>query len=246
MDVSGYRFGIDQSTLDRLRLVAAAYDPVSRAFLAAQAPSRPNIAIDLGCGPAFTTELLSEVCRPETIVGVDTSEAFLAAAQVRLPGVRFETHDVTQLPLPGVPADVIYARLLLAHLPKPRAVAQRWRTQLAPGGRLLIEDLEEVLNPPGPLREYEDTSARIVRSGGGLMYAGTELSDLGGVITPVTVPAGLAARIYLFNVRFWLETPNLPITVAQLRDLERGLIETSRDDHGESVSWIVRQLVLTS
>jgi hypothetical protein len=77
------------------------------------------------------------------------------------------------------------------------------------------------------------------------MYVGTELSDLGGVITPVTVPAGLAARIYLFNVRFWLEMPNLPVDVARLRDLERGLVETSMDDHGRSVSWIVRQLVLT-
>jgi hypothetical protein len=50
MDVSGYRFGIDQSAIDRLHLVAAAYDPVSRPFLAAQAPSRPKTAIDLGCG----------------------------------------------------------------------------------------------------------------------------------------------------------------------------------------------------
>jgi trans-aconitate 2-methyltransferase len=245
MDVSGYRFGTDQSAADRLRLVATAYDPISRPFLAAHAPSRPNIVIDLGCGPAFTTELLSEVCRPETLVGVDASEAFITAARVRLPGARFETHDVTQLPLPGAPADVIYARLLLSHLEEPRAVAQGWRSQLAPGGRLLIEDLEEVVNPPGPLREYEDTSARIVRSGGGLMYVGTELSDMGGAITPVTVPAALAARIYLFNVRFWLETPNLPVAVAQLRDLERGLVETSMDDHGTSVSWMVRQLVLT-
>jgi trans-aconitate 2-methyltransferase len=225
--------------------VATAYDPVSRPFLEANALPRPDVAVDLGCGPAFTTELLNEVCRPETIVGIDASEVFVTVARARLPEVRFETHDVTQLPLPGAPADVIYARLLLAHLAEPAAIAQRWRSQLAPGGRLLIEDLDGVVNPPGPLHDYEAVSASIVRSGGGLMYAGAELSDLGGVVTPVTVPGALAARIYLFNVQHWLETPGLPVTNGRLRDLEQGLVETSNNENAYSVSWNVRQLVLT-
>jgi trans-aconitate 2-methyltransferase len=241
----GYRFGIDQSAADRLGLVATAYDPVSRPFLAAHALPRPKVAVDLGCGPGFTTELLHEVCRPEETIGLDTSGAFVAGARARLPGVRFETHDVTALPLPGAPADVIYARLLLAHLAEPEAVAHDWLSQLAPGGRLLIEDLEGVVNPPGPLHDYEDVSASIVRSGGGLMYAGAALSDLGGAVTPVTVPGALAARIYLFNVRHWLDMPLLPVTDVQLRDLERGLVETSNDDYGTTVSWNVRQLVLS-
>jgi trans-aconitate 2-methyltransferase len=241
----GYRFGIDQSAADRLRLVARAYDPVSRSFLVAHGLPRPNVAVDLGCGPGFTTELLLEACRPEATIGLDTSGVFVAGARARLPGVRFEAHDVTALPLPGAPADLIYARLLLAHLAEPRAVAERWRSQLAPGGRLLIEDLEGVDNPPGPLGEYEEVSAAIVRSGGGLMYAGAALSDLGGAVTPVTVPGALAARIYLFNVRLWLDTPQLPVTDAQLRDLQQGLVEISNDDHGTSVSWNVRQLVLS-
>ena len=243
--VSGYRFGVDQSASDRLRLVATAYDPVSRPFLTDHAPPRPKVALDLGCGPAFTTELLGEVCRPETLVGIDSSDTFVAAARARLPGVRFEMHDVTDLPLPGAPADLIYARLLLAHVAEPEAIAQRWRGQLAPGGRLLIEDLEGVINPPGPLHDYEQVSASIVRSGGGLMYAGAALADLGGVVTPVTVPGALAASIYLFNVRHWLERPNLPVTDERLRDLERGLVATSNSDQGASVSWLVRQLVLT-
>ena len=242
--MSNYRFGADQSAADRLRLVAAAYEPVSRPFLVANAPLSPNVALDLGCGPAFTTELLRDVCDPQTIVGIDSSETFVAAARVRLPAVRFEQHDVTKLPLPGTPADVIYARLLLAHLAEPRVIAQRWRSALAPGGRLLIEDLEGVINPAGPLHDYEEISARIVRSGGGRMYAGAELADLGGMVTPVTVPGALAAMIYLFNVRHWQETSGLPVTDVELRDLGHGLMKTTADDKGSTVSWQVRQLVL--
>jgi SAM-dependent methyltransferase len=244
--VSGYRFGVDRSASERLRLVARAYDPVSRAFLAANAPPLTKVALDLGCGPGFTTELLNEVCRPAALLGIDASESFVAAARARLPSLRFETHDVCDLPLPGGPADVIYARLLLAHLAEPGAVARRWRSQLAPDGKLLIEDLDGVVNPPGPLHDYEQVSATIVRSGGGLMYAGAALSDLGGVVAPVTVPGALAARIYLFNVRHWIETQDLPVADVRLRDLERGLVETSDNDHGVSVTWNVRQLVLTA
>lgn len=240
-----YTFGDDRPAWDRLRLVATAYEPVSRSFLIANALPPPKVALDLGCGPAFTTELLSEVCRPETLVGIDSSDVFVAAARARLPEVRFETHDVSNLPLPGAPADLIYARLLLAHIAEPEAIAQSWLSQLAPGGRLLIEDLEGVINPPGPLGDYEDISVDVVRSGGGLMYAGAALAEFGGVSTPVTVPGALAARIYLFNVRHWLEMPNLPVTDARLRDLEGGLIEVSMNDRGTYVSWIVRQVVVT-
>ena len=239
-----YTFGDDQPAVDRLRLVATAYEPVSRAFLTANSIPQPKVVLDLGCGPAFTTQLLSEVCGPETLIGIDASDAFVDTARARLPGVRFETHDVARLPLPGAPADLIYARLLLAHMAEPEAIARSWLSQLTPGGRLLIEDLEGVVNPPGALHDYEDISATIVRSGGGLMYAGAALASLGGVSTPVTVPGGLAATIYLFNVRHWLEMPDLPVTDRQLRDLEEGLVETSRDDRGRAVSWMVRQLAL--
>ena len=244
--MSEYRFGIDQAATDRLGLVAAAYDSVSRQFLAAHALPLPNVAVDLGCGPGFTTKLLCEVVRPGKVIGIDASEQFIASARRRLPGGRFETHDVTALPLPGTPADVIYARLLLAHLADPEAIADGWRSQLAPGGRLLIEDLDGVVNPVGPLHDYEDVSARIVRSGGGLMYAGAELSGFGGVVRSVTVPGPLAARIYLFNVRHWINSPDLPVTDAELRDLEQGLLRTVNDGDSDSVSWLVRQLVLTT
>ena len=101
-------------------------------------------------------------------------------------------------------------------------------------------------NPAGPLRDYEDVSAGVVRSGGGLMYAGAELADFGGTVTPVTVPVSLAARIYLCNVRHWMTAPDLPVTDVELRDLEQSLLRMSGHDAGDSVSWMVRQLVLTT
>ena len=48
--VNRYRFGVDQLAAERLRLVAEAYEPVSRRFLTANVPSHPNVALDIGCG----------------------------------------------------------------------------------------------------------------------------------------------------------------------------------------------------
>jgi trans-aconitate 2-methyltransferase len=240
--VSKYTFGDDRSALERLRLVAEAYDPVSRAFLATHAPQSAPLALDLGCGPAFSTQLLMDVCAPNAVIGIDGSAEFIQVARERLPEVRFETHDVTANPLPGAPAELIYSRLLLAHVPDPVAVAQGWLSQLLPGGILLVEDLEAVIDPPGPLREYEEVSTRIVRSGGGLMYAGAMLSDQGGEAHRVTVPGALAAKIYLFNVRRWRRDPTVPVSEDHLGELEERLVGVVGDDHGTTVSWVVRQL----
>ena len=129
-DVASYTFGDDEPAVERLRLVASAYDPISRAFLAAHVASGIDVAIDLGCGPGFSTQLLHEVCAPHTLIGVDSSSQFLEVARARLRGAVFETHDVTATPLPGAPASVIYARLVLAHIPDPLGTVDRWKGQL--------------------------------------------------------------------------------------------------------------------
>jgi len=37
---------------------------------------------------------------------------------------------------------VIYARFLLAHLPEPGVLAHAWAGELAPGGLLILEEVE--------------------------------------------------------------------------------------------------------
>ncbi|HTZ08853.1 MAG TPA: class I SAM-dependent methyltransferase [Acidimicrobiales bacterium] len=239
-----YTFGDDDRALERLRLVADAYAPVSGPFVARHLPAGAATVLDLGCGPGFSTELLARHATPGAVLGLDASAPFLDVARSRVPAARFVLHDVTTVPLPGAPAHAIYARLVLAHLPDPLATVQRWRGELAPGGVLLIEDLERVEAPPGCLRHYEELSAEVVRHGGGVMDAGAVLAPLGGRLAPVTVPAGLAAAVYRVNVRRWLDDEDRRPLWPRLRPLEAALAGTARDDGGAQLSWIVRQLVL--
>ena len=242
-----YTFGDDEAAAERLRLVADAYEPVSRGFISDHRGAATGMAIDIGCGPGFSTRLVAEVCHPRQLVGIDPSEAFLERARRSLPTASFVALDATDVPLPGVPADLIYARLVLAHLPEPAHVAELWLSQLAAGGTLLIEDLECVEAPRGPLSRYEDHSARMVRQGGGLLYAGEALRTLGGRLERVTVPAEVAARIYLFNVRRWITgSPDGALTdelTALAEELDR-LGAATASTTAARVTWVVRQVVL--
>ena len=110
-----YTFGDDAGAVERLALVASAYEPTSRTFLNEHAPQHAEVAIDLGCGPGFSTQLIDTVCAPRTLIGIDSSSEFIEVARPRLPST-FLTHDVTTSRLPGAPAEVLYARLVLAYL----------------------------------------------------------------------------------------------------------------------------------
>ena len=76
----------------------------------------------------------------------DTSIGILAVEMLHRTGNRqcaFHTHDLTAAePVPGAPFDLVYARLLLFHLPQRAAVLERLWDAVAPGGHLVIQDYD--------------------------------------------------------------------------------------------------------
>ncbi|MCU1375980.1 MAG: OsmC family protein, partial [Actinomycetia bacterium] len=197
--------------------------------------------VDLGCGPGESTVLLAEVCRPAVLTGLDASPAHVERARRRVPRASFAVHDVTA-PLPVRGADLLYARLVLAHLPDPLTVVAGWRRQVGPEGIVVIEDLEAIEAPAGVLRDYDALSATVVGAGGGPMYAGRELAPLGGRLVDVTVDAAVAARIYRVNVAAWRADP--AFDAGTLDALAAGLDRLVDGEPSPPVTWVVRQLVL--
>lgn len=93
--------------------------------------------LDVGCGTgALTAALLGEVA-PASVVGVDPSEEFLAAAAARVTDVRatFRTGDATSMPaFPEGRFDAVVSALALNFVPEPsRAMAELVRVT-RPGG----------------------------------------------------------------------------------------------------------------
>jgi trans-aconitate 2-methyltransferase len=244
-----YTFGDSDLAAQRMALVAEVFGPSSRALLGRAVPPGAGTALDLGCGPGHSTRLLAEVCRPRWTVGVDGSERYvdLARATTQDHAVGFVHHDVTRLPLPEAPVDVVYARLLLAHLPDPPGVVERWRSQLRPGGVVVADEVESIEAPPGVLREYEELVVALVAAEGGPMYAGPLLAPLGGECVEVLVDAAVAARMYGMNLATWRDRAlGLGLVGAEVLDRVAAGLGRLVDGHGAQnpVRWVLRQLAV--
>ncbi len=110
----------------------------ARDLLAAVPLARARTAVDLGCGPGNSTELLVQRFPDAAITGLDSSDAMLASARERLPGVAFVAGDIAAWS-PGEAPDLIYANAALHWVPDHEQLVPRLLGSLAPGGVLAVQ-----------------------------------------------------------------------------------------------------------
>ena len=110
----------------------------ARDLLARVPLDRPRAAVDVGCGPGQSTELLIERWPSTLVSGFDSSEEMVAEARRRLPTARFEVADVTSW-APAAPVDLVYANAVFQWVPGHETLFPRLMAALAPGGVLAIQ-----------------------------------------------------------------------------------------------------------
>jgi trans-aconitate 2-methyltransferase len=102
-------------------------------------------AIDLGCGPGNSTEVLLDRFPDAAVSGLDSSPDMIEAARRRLPAVEFEVGSVETWDAPG-PFDVILANAVFHWVPDHASLFPRLMAKLAGGGALAVQmpdNLEE-------------------------------------------------------------------------------------------------------
>jgi SAM-dependent methyltransferase len=103
--------------------------------------------LDAGCGGGDVTRTLAAFVPAGSVVGIDIDPIKLAAARddaelYGVTNVSYRYGDVTE-PLDGHDwYDVIYTRFVLCHLPNPHAAVRHLLDALAPGGLLVVEDVD--------------------------------------------------------------------------------------------------------
>ena len=159
-----YLFGDTDIAARRLQVLAEVFADSTRQFLLQAATGTRHLAVDLGCGPGFSTHLLASVVACDQVVGFDKSQYFITLArETTTATVSFHLHDVASAPLPVPPADLLFCRLLLTHLREPHSVIARWATQLRPGGLLLMEEVEWIDTGHPVFKPYLDIVEALLR-----------------------------------------------------------------------------------
>lgn len=103
-------------------------------------------AVDLGCGPGNSTEVLTQRFPDADIHGTDNAQDMIDAARKRLPAVRFELSDIGAWN-PGETYDVILANASLQWLPDHGALYPRLVDRLNPGGSLAVQTPDNMDEP---------------------------------------------------------------------------------------------------
>ena len=109
-----------------------------RDLIAAIPTAEASRAIDLGCGPGNSTEVLMERYPTASITGIDSAEDMVRAVRERLPSVSFELADIATWQIPG-PWDVIIANAVLHWVPVHAVLLPRLVDTLSSGGSLAVQ-----------------------------------------------------------------------------------------------------------
>jgi len=121
--------------------------------LLAQVPlERVRHAIDLGCGPGNSTELIVERFGAEGVSGLDSDLNMLEAARKRMPGTAFVEADLATWH-PSEPADLLFANAVFQWLPNHLDIFDRLMDGLAPGGVLAVQMPDNLTEPTHLLME---------------------------------------------------------------------------------------------
>jgi trans-aconitate 2-methyltransferase len=254
-----YTFGDSELAERRLELLGTTFQDTTRDFLLAQAPTGQALAVDLGCGPGHTTVLLRDTLHPQHTLAVDFSEAYVAATAARVgddPTVEVLEADALELPERVTGADVIFVRMLLTHLRDPLGGVDLWLERLAPGGVLLIEEVESIETEEPALARYLALQREMLEANGNRLEIGPRLdAELGShgslrssEVATFQPGAGIAARMFGMNFGTWRDRREV-VEAHETEELDAiakglGRVATAPEDSAP-ITWGMRQIVLT-
>jgi trans-aconitate 2-methyltransferase len=251
-----YTFGDSNLAARRLAIVAEIFQATTARFLRHSGTPAPDLAVDLGCGPGHTTQLLNETVRPKRTIAVDFSTAFVELAADRLGDTAEVLNgDVLDLPEAVPAADLMFARLLLTHLTDPVGAVRGWVRRLSSGGVLMLEEVESITTEEPTFCAYLDLQR-------GMLAANRQTLEIGAALdatlTPsmgyrselatTTPPTAAVARMFAMNFAVWRHEPivELLATVRQVDEIATGLEHLlAADDAALPITWRMRQIVIS-
>lgn len=177
-------FSQNDAELDRLTRQAELARGIERQILQQAGLTNGMRVLDLACGPGVISRIVADLVPDSEVVGLDLSEALLETARQSLSPreqahLRFVQGNVYDLDAALGCFDFIYARFLFQHLERPLAALCEIKQLLAPGGILLVADVDDqwlTLHPePFCFKRFTEEAARGQSLNGGDRRVGRKL-----------------------------------------------------------------------
>jgi len=170
-----YTFGTTKKAADRLGDIARIFNPPAVEFLRTHINRKMKTALDLGCGPGFTTDMIYRTLKCKEVYGFDNSKEMLKYARKQFNHCRFMLHDATDFPFPVKP-EFLYVRFLLSHMKNVINLVNNWLNELKKDGWLFIEETEDLDTDIEVFKKYLQINRGLVASTGAVLYVGEILS----------------------------------------------------------------------
>jgi trans-aconitate 2-methyltransferase len=249
-----YLFGDGDTAAKRLKLLARVYQESTRTFLVNAAGSAPfRLALDLGCGPGFTTHLIADTLRCDRTIGLDASVGFIKLARATADDrTSFLEYDITAVPFRSGPANLIFCRFLLTHLRDPAVVA-KWASQLERKGLLLLEETESIHTAHPVFAHYLTIVEAMLASQSNSLCVGKLVAALDspgglksvfGELRHLPVRNCDAARMFALNLSAWKDSEfvRTNYSPAIILELEEDLTRAAAiDSPVREIEWQMRQ-----
>ncbi len=185
----GYLMSRTPQEYERLRVQSRGWEAATGRLLDQVGLAAGASCLDAGCGPGETMRLMAErVGSSGRVTGIDVDPRLGALAETMLHDAghrqcRFAAHDATGGgPIPDAPFDLVYARLLIIHMPDRVAVLRRLWDAVAPGGHLLVQDYDFRGLAVLPRLDSVDEVVRVIvdaaSADGRDVHTGTRLPEL--------------------------------------------------------------------
>jgi SAM-dependent methyltransferase len=250
-----YAFGHSPLAGRRLEVVARVFEPATRAFLLGLDLPGRDLAVDLGCGPGYSTRLLEEILRSKRTAGLDLSSGFIEHARAHASErLSFHVHDVTVVPFPTGQASLLYCRFLLTHLRDPFRVIESWATQLVSRGLLVLDEVESIETSSPVLARYLEIVDQMLKSQSNRLYIGSDLEGVDvspylekrtSALREFPVSISDAATMFSMNLGIWREHPFVRehVEESEMGQLERDLSALGTNTpRGVEIIWRLRQI----
>lgn len=167
-------------------------------FRRAHGPCRGGEVLDVGTGPARIPIALCRTDLMARVLGIDLAEQMIATARRNVEGaglvgrIRLAAGDAKRLNLPGGGFEAVISNTIVHHIPEPGPALAEMARLVAPGGTLMVRDLDRP--------DDTETLDRLVTA-----YAGAESPSARGLFE-----ASLHAALTLAEIRGLLRDLGFP------------------------------------